>query len=97
MSIQTADTVFHKPTGEEWLVAFEKDGRLYWCGWPEGCADTDDCELLMKGTDRQRMALLGEMARMPGNDARKRYALKELDEIHAREDMALLQAEIATL
>lgn len=89
MSIQTGDTVLHRPTGEEWLVAFEKEGRLYWCGWPEGCADTSDCELVEKGTYDQRQALLKNMAKMSGNDARKRYAQQVLAEQRAREDATL--------
>lgn len=38
MDIDTGDTVKHKPTGEEWLVAGVKGDRLMWCGWPEGWA-----------------------------------------------------------
>lgn len=90
MPIQTGDTVLHKPTGEEWLVAFEKDGRLYWCGWPEGCADTSDCELVEKGTYAQRQALLKDMAKMNGNDARKCYAQEELAAQEFREEMTLV-------
>ena len=48
--IDRADTVFHRPTGETWIVRRVQDDRLYWCGWPPGCADLADCELIAKAT-----------------------------------------------
>lgn len=47
------DTVFHKPTGERWIVAYadaERD-ELAWCGWPEGLAKLSDCEVVEKCSD----------------------------------------------
>lgn len=84
MSIQTGDTVLHKPTGETWLVAYERDGRLAWCGWPEGEAKTEDCELLEKGTPEGRQSLLKDMAAMRGDDARRRYAVYQLEQEKAQ-------------
>lgn len=89
MNIQTGDTVFHKPTGEELLVAYEKDGRLAWCGWPEGEARTEDCTLVERGTYDERQKLLKDMAAMRGSDSRKRYAERVLQEQRNREDATL--------
>lgn len=77
--IDTADTVYHKPSRETWRVAFVEHGRLWWCGWPEGCADLADCELVWKATPGEKETLLRDMANMQSqNDARKRYAMHAL-------------------
>lgn len=73
LGIDTGDTVFHRPSRETWLVAFVRDDRLAWCGWPEGWANVGDCMLVDKASDAERSALLREMA-MRGNDMRQRYA-----------------------
>jgi hypothetical protein len=80
MTIDTGDVVRHVPTGEEWVVAFVRNGDLSWCGWPEGWAKISDCILIKKATAEERMKLLHEMAEMQGDqDHRARYARAELD------------------
>lgn len=81
MSIRTGDTVIHKPTGEEWLVAGVDNGQLMWCGWPEGSADLADCELVESASDQASMELLQTLAAMTGPDMRKRYAIRELEKM----------------
>lgn len=77
--IDTGDTVLHRPTGEEWLVAFVDNDRLAWCGWPEGFALLADCELLTKAAPGEREALLKQMAVMRSSDSRSRYAKRALE------------------
>ena len=78
--IKTGDHVKHGPTGETWIVAFVEDNWLHWCGWPEGCANLNDCELIKSASESERLKLLEQMAKMPlRNDPRKRYALRILD------------------
>jgi hypothetical protein len=74
--IDTADAVFHTPTGETWLVAYVKGDRLAWCGWPEGEAALSDCTLTRKANDAERDALLRQMAR--SNSRRGEYARQRL-------------------
>jgi hypothetical protein len=75
VTIDTGDLVLHKPTGERWIVAFVRDGRLSWCGWPEGTASLADCELIEAATDERRVRLLNEMAAMRSqDDSRCRFA-----------------------
>ena len=74
----TADIVLHRPTEEQWLVAYVKGDRLVWCGWPEGEAKTEDCTLLKKATEEARIDLLHSLARMSGIDRRKVYAQQRL-------------------
>ncbi len=78
--IDTGDTVFHEPTGETWLVALVRDGRLSWCGYPEGTADLADCSLLSKAPDEDRERLLRELAAIDGSDHRARYAQARLEQ-----------------
>lgn len=80
-TIDTGDTVKHGPTGETWTVAFVRDDRLSWCGWPEGQADLADCTLIEKASEESRQKLLQSMANMSqydGPDSRCRYARHRL-------------------
>lgn len=70
--IRTGDTVFHRPSGERWLVACVRDEQLSWCGWPEGWAQLSDCELVKTCTDEQHWKLVEEIARS-SQDHRGRY------------------------
>jgi hypothetical protein len=63
MNIDTGDYVLHRPTGEQWIVAYVHGDRLAWCGWPEGEAALADCELVEKATPERREHWLQEMAK----------------------------------
>lgn len=78
-TIDTGDVVFHTPTGETWTVAYVVDGRLAWCGWPNGEAALVDCVLVRKATVDDRLRLLVDMANITGNDSRGRYARWRLE------------------
>ncbi len=79
--VDTGDVVLHRPSGEKWVVAFVEDDHLYWCGWPEGRARLDDCELLEPATPERRAELLANIAAMTdAHDARHRYAIRRLSE-----------------
>lgn len=60
--IDTADHVFHRPTGETWLVAYAEGSFLSPCGWPNCLAKISDCTLVKKATPKERDKLLAEMA-----------------------------------
>lgn len=62
--IRTGDSVFHRPTGERWLVAYvdEDRDRIAWCGWPEGEALLSDCELEKSCSDKEHLKLLNHLA-----------------------------------
>lgn len=52
-----ADRVFHRPTGETWLLAYAdyETGDLSWLGWPEGRARISDCDLVEPATASTRL------------------------------------------
>jgi hypothetical protein len=74
--IDTGDVVLHKPSGEQWLVAFVEGDMLCACGWPESLAPLADCTLVTRATPEARISLLHEMARSSG--ARASYANRAL-------------------
>jgi len=59
--IDTADHVFHAPTGETWVVKYVRGDNLAWCGWPPGEAKLVDCTLVKKASSVERESLLREM------------------------------------
>ena len=58
ITIDTGDSVFHRPTRETWLVACVQGDLLSWCGFPEGRAMLEDCLLVEKAEPSARRALL---------------------------------------
>jgi hypothetical protein len=49
--IQAGDTIFHRPTGEEWYLVGVSKAKNQVCaaGWPPSIAYLSDCELVKKG------------------------------------------------
>ena len=74
INIDTADSVFHRRSREWWSVAYVKNGRLCWCGWPGGTVAASECLLVTKATPKERLELLNEMAAMKVGDQRRSYA-----------------------
>lgn len=68
-SIDTGDTVLHRPTGEQWIVAYVNGDRLSACGWPDTIVPLADCELVHKARPGQRMDILQMMATSTGHRA----------------------------
>ena len=78
MIIDTGDIVKHMPTGEYWTVACVIGDKLSWCGWPEGQANLEDCELLKSADKNEMRNLLIELANSSPNDHRTIYAKNSL-------------------
>ncbi len=79
--IDTGDTVFHRPSQEEWIVCYAnyETGKICPAGWPETIADIADCDLLEKASSEYKAGLLKDMRRIiKANDSRRRYAEKVL-------------------
>lgn len=79
-TIDTGDTVYHGPSGEEWIVAFVRSEMLAWCGWPAGMVKLAECKLVKKATKEERLSLLRTMADIGQDDMRWRYAKQALEE-----------------
>ena len=80
--IRTGDHVYHAPTGERWTVAYADyaTGYLSWCGWPEGRARIEDCQVVQASGETESWALVEEIAATLGSDHRARYCRRLLRE-----------------
>ena len=78
--MRCGDIVLHRPSGEEWLVAYVDGDDLAWCGWPDGVARTSDCDLVKACSYDEHVARLREIAQSDaGRRTRKaREALEKL-------------------
>lgn len=65
--IDTGDYIHHRPSGENWVVAYCRDGEVCCCGWPETFAKVSDCELTHKASPEKRMNLLEQMKNSRGS------------------------------
>ncbi len=61
--IDTGDLVYHKESGEIWLVRrVTHDGWIEWCGWPKGQALITAVRLVYKATPAEKEKLVREIA-----------------------------------
>ena len=66
------DTVRHRPSGEEWLVAYADPAHdaLAWAGWPDGRARLSDCEIVARCSDEAHRAHVASWLRLTDSDSR---------------------------
>ena len=64
------DTVFHRPTGETWVVAYAEGEHLAWFGWPDGLAKLSDCEVTERCSDEEHAKAVDEWRRAQPHDDR---------------------------
>ena len=62
MTFRAGDTVFYRPLGEKWILAYADDGNVSACGWPESINKAADCDLVEAATDEGHVAMLHEWA-----------------------------------
>jgi hypothetical protein len=85
---RAGDCVFHRPTGETWVLAYVDGDYLAWCGWPAGEAKVSDCELVAQCTDEEHLRLLRSLATsVDGKRARKAQA--DLQAFHLTDDQGV--------
>ena len=80
MKFRAADTVYHEPTKETWILAADEDnGEVFPCGWPETIAKASDCKLVERGAgaDRKEQLILSSQMSDPF-DIRRRRAAEQL-------------------
>lgn len=63
--MRTGDRVYHRPSGETWLVAAVWPDRddMAWCGWPDGLARMSDCDLVRACDDEAHWKLVEQIAK----------------------------------
>ena len=70
------DVVFHKPSGETWLVAYAEGDHLAWAGWPDGRATLADCEVIRRCTDAEHAEAVAAWRRLQAPDTRRGIVLR---------------------
>jgi len=61
--MRAGDAVFHRPTGETWVVAaVDDDGWFFAAGWPETRARQEDTEIKRTVTDAEHREFLEQVA-----------------------------------
>lgn len=89
---RAGDVVHHKPSGEDWIVAYADMARdeLSWCGWPGGTAKLSDCVLTDIASEESHEAVAFEVSRcgdFRAGAVRERYP----------EAIAKVEAQLATV
>jgi hypothetical protein len=71
--MRTGDIVHHKPSGEDWVVAWadHQSGYMAPCGWPTCQARIDDCRLVHTATDNETNDLIVKLSESGRTDAHK--------------------------
>ena len=71
---RAGDIVRHRPTCEEWTVAYVDGEHLASCGWPDGEVRVADCDLVAKCTDQKHLEMLRQIAASGGKRAQRASA-----------------------
>lgn len=82
--MKAGDYVYHKPSGETWVVAYRDGEYLGYCGWPPGEAKVADCQLVKSCTKEEHLALLEALA-TAGSGKRAQMAKQQLEKYVASE------------
>lgn len=80
-TMRSGDTIFHRPSGEHWLVAAvsPKRDEVVCCGWPETIAKAADCEVVRHCTDAEHQEMLAEVIRSCPDQIRGSWARAALE------------------
>ena len=64
--IRCGDHVLHRPSGEEWVVAYAdyESGNLAWAGWPDGSERIEDCDRIKTCDDLEHAAAVASWSRV---------------------------------
>lgn len=73
--MRTGDAVYHKPTGETWVVAFCENGEVVPMGWPLCWAKESDCVVTEAASEDVHAHFVNRLRAMPDqSDPRARWA-----------------------
>lgn len=77
--LRTGDVVHHKPSGEDWVLAYADygTGKLSPCGWPECEGEIRDCTLVNAATDEESEGLVGRLVAIGERRGRRAYEIAE--------------------
>jgi len=79
--MRAGDHVHHKPSGEDWLVAWadHTTGYMSPCGWPTCQALISDCVITHEASDGESHEITEQLRKSGRSDANKASALAQED------------------
>lgn len=80
------DTVFHRPSGETWEVAYCDGNDLAWCGWPNGLARTEHCQLVKACSDEEHAQAVERWRQSLNGGSRRAHVLHLYDATRRAEE-----------
>lgn len=75
--MKSGDTVFHRPSGETWVVAWADAREVLPAGWPETIASASECDLVRSCSDDEYWAMVEAVARYQDTRGRRCFNLLE--------------------
>ncbi len=78
IALRCGDHVRHRPTGEEWIVAWAEGSQMAPCGWPPCRASVADCDVINRASDEEhRRSVMGWWSSTShGEDGRRAQVLR---------------------
>lgn len=70
------DHVLHRPSGEQWVVAWAEGDDLAPAGWPNSVARLADCEVTHRCTDEEHRSWVAEWRDLKDGDSRRARVLR---------------------
>lgn len=70
------DHVHHRPSGEEWVVAWAEGDHLAAAGWPNSIARLADCDVIYRCTDAEHRDDVVLWSLHAGGDSRRARVLR---------------------
>ena len=71
------DVVRHRPSGEEWIVAFCERGMLAPSGWPCCVVPASDCEMITAASEEEHVKHVREWLASPASEDDLRRSVVE--------------------
>ena len=68
--MRAGDIVFHRESGEEWLIAKTCESGFYLAGWPCTRLHESQCDLVRAATDEEHRAVVEQCATLSKDDPR---------------------------
>lgn len=75
VTLRAGDRVRLRQTGEDLVVAYERDGLISWLGWPDGEARVTDVDVVSLATDERHA---DTVAMFHGSTSRRARIVREL-------------------
>jgi hypothetical protein len=74
--LRCGDHVHHRPSGEDWVVAWAEGEHLAAAGWPNSQARLEDCDVIHRCSDAEHAEWVASWRNSQGDDGRRARVLR---------------------